>query len=69
MRLNGSHREVMRRAGVPGNLGKHLHLLAHLEILSQHVTNPISCRSFAKFAFISRANIAEPGQPEAYEQN
>ena len=68
MRSNGSHREVMRRAGVPGESWQALHLLAHLEIVSQHITNSISCHSFAKSAFLSRTNLSEPGQPEAYER-
>ena len=57
----------MRRAGVPGNLGKHC-IYSHIPKLSQHITNSISCHSFVKSAFLSRTYLSEPGQPEAYER-
>jgi hypothetical protein len=69
MRSNGSHRGSDAAGGRSGESWQALHLLAHLEIVSQDVTNSISCHSFAKVAFISRANLSEPGQPEAYERN
>jgi hypothetical protein len=60
--------KLMRRAFRFRGILASIALLAHLEIVSPHVINSISCHSFTKSAFLSHTNLSEPGQPEAYER-
>ena len=73
MRSNGSHRDVTRRAGVPGESWQAFAFTrtsrnCESKFRSQHIRTSISCDSFVKSAFLSRTYLSEPGQPEAYER-